>query len=292
MVQHSAKRERVSIVVDSAASLPADVSQHSLLQIVPLNLTIGGRTYLDGSSLNPTDFYRMLRDSATLPTTAGPTPASYLQAFRAAADRVSSILCLTVASKFSSSFNSAATAAHDAKDVIPDVAIALVDSRTAAGGEGLVALEALHTASQGGGLDDVAGAARRVINRVTVIAFLDTLYYLWKGGRVPRIAHAATSVLRIKPIFELSQGDVRIVARPRTHRRAMGRLVELMRERVAGRDGIHATVMHADAEGPADDVRRRIELDFDCEKLFISEFTPVLGAHIGPGLVGIAFWTR
>ena len=292
MAQHSAKRARVSIVVDSAASLPADVSQHSLLRIVPLNLTIGGRTYLDGSSLNPTDFYRMLRDSATLPTTAGPTPASYLKAFRAAADRVSSILCLTVASKFSSSFDSANAAARDAKDVIPDVAITLVDSRTAAGGEGLVALEALRTASQGGGLDDVASAAGRVIKRVTVIAFLDTLYYLWKGGRVPRIAHAATSVLRIKPVFELSRGDVRIVARPRTHRRAMERLVELMHARVAGRNGIHATVMHADAEEAADDVRRRIELDFDCEELFVSEFTPVLGAHIGPGLVGVAFWTR
>ena len=292
MAHHPAKRERVAIVVDSAASLPTDIAQQSLLWTVPLNLTMGSRSYLDGVSVSPTEFYRMLRDSADLPTTAAPTPASYLQAFREAAHWAGSILCLTVASKFSASFDSATAAVHLAKDAIPDVAITLLDSGTAAGGEGLVALEALRTASQGGDLDGVVGAAHKVVERVTVIAFLDTLYYLWKGGRVPRIAHVATSALRIKPIFELSQGEVRTIARPRTRSRAMARLVGLMRERVAGRHGINAIVMHADAEAAANDVRRRIELDIDCEQLSVSEFTPVLGAHIGPGLVGIAFWTR
>ena len=257
-----------------------------------MNLTMGGRSYLDGVNLSPSEFYRMLRASATLPTTAAPTPASYLHAFRGAAHRASSILCLTVASKFSSSFDSATAAARDAKDAIPNVEITLLDSGTAAGGEGLVALEALRTASQGSDLDGVARAARKVVERVTVIAFLDTFYYLWKGGRVPRIAHVAAPALRIKPIFELSHGEVRTIARPRTHSRAMARLVGLMRERVAGRHGINAIVMHADAEAAATDVMRRIELEFECEKLSVSEFTPVLGAHIGPGLVGIAIWTR
>ena len=92
------------------------------------------------------------------------------------------------------------------------------------------------------------------MRRVTVIAFLDTLYYVWKGGRVRKIAYAATSLLRIKPIFELAQGDVRTVARPRTRRRAMNSLLEMMSDR-AGSGRVHATVMHADDAGAACECR-------------------------------------
>ena len=281
-------KSRVAIVVDSAASLPADMRRQSQLHVVPMRLTFGGRTYLDGVDLSPSDFYRMLRESREIPTTSAPSPSSFLEAFRQASEEAEAALCLTVASRFSACFNSAMTAAAEARDTLPQFEVSVLDTETAAGGEGLVAVEAWRTAEKGGGLAEALATAQSVIPRVKLLACVDTLHYLRKGGRVPAIAQAGASLLRIKPIFELAQGNVRTVARPRTHQRAMRKLVELMREGVEpGR--IHATVMHADAADEAEELKRQIEAELSCEDLFISEFTPVMGAHIGPRLLGVAF---
>ena len=285
------QKHTVAIVVDSATSLPAEMNYDSQLHVVPMTLTLDGKTYLDGQDITPTSFYRMLKDSPMPPTTSAPSPASYLESFKQAAEKDQSILCLTVGSGFSSSFDSANTAARQALEVLPGVEISVLDSQSAAGGEGLIALQALRAARKGEGLDGVKAVAEDVIPRIRLLAFLDTLYYLWKGGRVPRIAHTGTSIFRIKPLFELKQGEVSTIARPRTHRRAVKRLLELMRER-AQSGPVHATVMHADALEAAEELRNKVEAEFPCEDLFVSEFTPVMGAHIGPGLLGIAFWSN
>jgi DegV family protein with EDD domain len=253
-----------------------------------MRLTFGARTYLDGLDLSTSDFYRMLRDSREIPTTSAPSPSSFLEAFRRAAKEAEAALCLTVSSKFSACFNSAMTAMEEANDALPGFQVSVLDTETAAGGEGLVAVEAWRTAAGGGGLAEVLARARSVIPRVRLLAMVDTLHYLWKSGRVPAIAKAGASLLRIKPIFELVQGDIHTVARPRTHQRAVRKLVELMRERAEpGR--LHATVMHADAADAAEELKRQVEAELSCEELYISEFTPVMGAHIGPRLLGVAF---
>ena len=103
------------------------------------------------------------------------------------------------------------------------------------------------------------------------------------------IAHAGTSLLKIKPVFELHRGEIQSIARPRTRRRATDRLLSLMTERTAS-GVVHASVMQADAPDDAEALRERIASEFDCKELFVSEFTPVMGAHIGPGMMGVAFW--
>ena len=282
-------RSSVAIVVDSAASLPPEMAARPQFYVAPMRLTIGGRTYLDGEDLSPSSFYRMLRESGTPASTSSPSPGAFLEAFRRAEEEAQSVLCLTVASRFSASFDSAQTAAQEAEGALSGVQVSVLDTRSAAGGEGLVALEAWRAAQEGHSLPQVAAAAEGVIAKVQLLAFVDTLYYLWKGGRVPRIAHTGSSLLGIKPLFELTQGEIRTVARPRTHKRALRRLVELMRER-AEQGRVHATVMHADAASAAEELRQQVETEFSCEELFVSEFTPAIGAHIGPGMLGVAFW--
>ena len=284
-------RGRVAIVVDSAASLPADTAEREGLFVVPMQLAVGDETYLDGRDLKPTAFYRMLRDMTDLPKTSAPSPASFLETFRSAAKGAAAIFCLTVSSRFSSSHDSARTAVREAEGAVQHTEIAVVDSGSAAGGEGLIALEAWRAAQRGESLDGVVAAAEAVIPKVSILAYVDTLHYLWKGGRVQRLAYAGTSLLRIKPVFELSQGEVRNVARPRTGRRAAERLVELMRRRV-GSGRLHATVMHADVEEAAEALQQRIGAEFPCDELYVSEFSPVMGAHTGPGLLGVAFWSE
>ena len=285
-----ANEKKVAIVVDSAASLPANVGENDGLYVVPMQLTIGGRTYLDGLDLAPFEFYRLLRDRAEAPTTSAPSPAQFLDAFERAAQDHPNIACLTVSRRFSSSFDSASAAAREARAALPHAEIAVLDTETAAGAQGLVATEAWRVARRGGGLDEVMSAARAVVAKVSLLAFLDTLYYVWKSGRVPAVAHAATSLLQIKPLFELSGGEIRTVARPRTAARAEERMMKQMRRRL-GPGPIHATVMHGDAEERAEALRQRVEAEFPNRELYVSEFSPVMGVHTGPGLLGIAFWS-
>ena len=283
---------KVAIVVDSAASLPEDINtgDRSPLFIVPMQFIIDGKTYLDGMDLTPTEFYRLLSRMEELPTTSGPSPASFLKTFQTAATQASFILCLTVSPHFSSTYDSARTAVDDAKRMLPHTQIRLLDTESAAGGEGLIVMEAWRVAHRGGSLQDVTAAAEAVIKKVSLFAFLDTLFYVWKGGRVPRLAYLGTSLLQIKPIFEMSRGEVHNVARTRTTWRAADRLLGLIHERV-GSSRIHAAVMHADAREAADQLYRRIKTEFSCDELFVSEFSPVMGTHIGPGLLGVAFWS-
>ncbi len=288
-----AKESRVAVVVDSAASLPADMGppEKTQLYVVPMQLFIEGKTYRDGRDLKPAEFYRMLQSMAGVPTTSGPSPADFLDAFRAAAQGASSVLCLTVSPRFSSTYYSALAAAQEAKEAIPQVPIVVLNTESAAGSEGLIAMQAWRAAQQGGGLQEVVAAAQEVMSKVSLLAFLDTLYYVWKSGRVPKVAYLGTSLLQIKPLFELYHGEIRSVARARTTPRATERLLKLMRQRVrSGR--IHATVMHADALAAAEQLRQKVEAEFTCEEMFISEFSPVMGTHTGPGVLGVAFWTE
>ena len=280
----------VAIVVDSAASLPDEVAKDPRVHIAPMTLTLGGESYLDGRDVTPAEFYCLLRESRSPPTTSSPSPAMFLEAFEHAALEASSILCVTVAARFSASFDSAYMAAREASEALPGIEIRVLDSESAAGGQGLIVLQAWRAAMSGASLQETAAAAEDTIARVRLLAFPETLYYLWKSGRVPKIAHAGSALLRIKPVFELNRGSIATVGRPRTRQRAMKRLVELMRDRVQSRP-IHASVMHAGAVEEAAELRSAVEAEFDCKELFVTEFTPAMGAHIGPGLLGVAFWS-
>ncbi len=283
--------DSVAVVVDSAASLPAWALGDPLLHVVPMQLVIEGRTYLDGQDLSPTEFYRMQRGLSDTPTTSAPSPQSYVAAFEEAGRRSSSILCLCVARRYSAAHDSALVAVRQAQETLPDIQIAALDSGSAAGGEGLIALEALRAARKGHDLAEVVKIARQVADSVSLIAFLDTLYYVWKGGRVPRIAYAGASLVGLKPMFELVGGEVNATGRPRTRARATRRLVEAMRKRVGDRP-VHACVMHGDCLDDAEELRGVLEVEFDCRELYVNEFTPVMGAHTGPGLLGLAFWAQ
>ena len=281
---------QLALVTDSAGSLPHNLCDRYGIIVVPLEVTLNGKTYIDGKDITATNFYQKLRETSILPSTSAPSPARFLNGYRKASTGNLPVLCLTVSSSFSASYNAALAAAEEARHDSPTIEVTVLDTRTAAGAEGLVALKAAHSINQGDDLAATALAARQVMAQVQLVAFIDTLYYLWKSGRVPRIVHAGTSLLGIKPVFELQGGEAKSLGRPRTRRRAKDLLLHLLDQRV-GVGELHATVMHADAEDEAEELCERIESKYQCREIFVSEFTPAMGAHIGPGLLGIAFWT-
>lgn len=282
-------KHRVAIVADSSASLPATGSRPSYG--VPMQLTVGGATYADGHDLTATEFYRLQRRSDELSTTAAPPPGAFAEAFRSAAGEAESVLCLTVSPRFSSTFDSATLAADEVREERPDTRIEVVDTESAAGGSGLVATAACRAVDAGADLDGAVAAIAAVIPRVFLVAYLDSLFYVWKSGRIPRIAYASSSLLGIKPVFEMHRGEVKSLARPRSAARAQRRLVDEMRRR-AGDAPVHAAIVHADAAGLAAELQRTINAEIACVELYVSEFSPVMGAHTGPGLLGVAFWSE
>ena len=287
----SEKSAPVAVIVDSAASVPDEFRVSPLTFVVPMRLHIGGRTYRDGVDVSTDEFYRFQKRKTGIATTSAPTPADFLNAYEAASEVADRALTVVVSESFSAAKRSADAALERFREARPTFEARILDSQSAAGGQGLVVWEALKESLRGSDLNRVEARALEIRERVRLLAYVDTLYYLWKGGRAPGIAHAGASLLKLKPVFELSRSQVRGVARPRTNRRALERVAELTAERNGGRV-LHGIVMHAEAEGMAERLRNLLRARLDCAELFLAEFTPVMGAHIGPGMVGVAFWSE
>ena len=284
--------KKVAVVTDTTACIPQEQVTRYDIEVVPVQLIFEDKTYRDGIDISPTEFYALLRQANKLPTTSASSPDPYIEAYRKASQRAESILCLTEPSNFSAMVDSALVAKEMAKTALPNVVIEVLDCATAAGGQGLVALAAARAAASGKNLDEVMTTAQDIMYRVNLFATLDTLHYLVKGGRVPQAAALVNSLLKIKPIFTLNHAEAHTVALPRTIPSAIKRMTKLMEKKVVKGQRLHVAVMHADALDKAVALRNRIASQFDCAELFITEFTPVMGVHTGPGLLGIAFYSE
>ena len=281
----------VAVVTDSATALPPRLCEEAGLLVTPMEITLGGRTYDDGQDGIGDDFYDLLRSHSEIPRTSAPRPARWLENLSMAKEQADSIFVVTLAANMSAAYDSARVAAEMAREEDPDVEITVYDSRTAAGSEALIALAAARTAAAGGSHEEVTATAHRVGDRVRLVAYLDTLEYVWRSGRVPRVAVWATSLLKMKPVMEMTRGKVQSLARPRSRARAMDRIMIEM-AKTAGALPIHVAVMHADAADEARVLHDQIGRDFNCVELIVTQFAPFMGAHTGPGLVGASFWAE
>ncbi len=281
---------KVAIVTDTTACVPQEQVAQYDIEVVPVQLIFEDRSYRDGIDISPAEFYARLRQAKKIPTTSSSSPGPYLEAYRRASQRASSILCLTEPSRFSAMFESARIAMDMAAEIIYNVAIEVLECTTAAAGQGLVALAAAKAAALDRPLNEVLEIARRTMSRVNLFATLDTLNYLAKSGRVPQAAAMVNSLLNIKPIFTLNHSDARTLALPRTTKSAIKRMLKLMEKNTVRGQPLHVAVMHADVPAQAAAFKNKISSQFNCDEIFITEFTPVMGVHTGPGLIGVAFY--
>lgn len=282
---------KVAIVTDTTACIPREQVEQYAIELVPIDVIFGDKVYRDGIDITPAEFYALLKQADTLPTTSGSLPGPFVEAYHKASQRASSILCITISAKFSGMFNSAQLAIEMTKEDLTGVVIEVLECTTAAVGQGLAVLAAAKAAASGKSLAEVVDTARSVMQRVNLFATLDTLHYLVKGGRVPKAAALASSLLKIKPIFTVSDGEAHPVTNARTNPGAMKRLLKIMGQKVVKGQPLHVAVMHADALDRAITFRNQISSRFNCAELFITEFTPVMGVHTGPGVIGVAFYS-
>jgi DegV family protein with EDD domain len=272
----------VAIVADSAANLPVDMARQLSIEIVPMYLKLGETTYRDGSDLSLTDFYRRLASQRRPATTSTPSPGDFLDAYQRTGQ--TEVVCVTVASLMSASHQEATLAAQRF-----DGRVEVVDSLSASMAEGFVALEAARTAASGASLDEVASGARHLAGRTWLFATVDTFEFLQRSGRVNRLQAYAATLLDVKPVFRFKGAEVTPVARPRTRRRAITRIIDETLLAIGDRP-VHLAGIHAAAEEEAHHLVEQICIRANVVERFVVEATPVIGAHTGPGLVGSAFF--
>ena len=284
------RQRDLAVVVDSGSCLPAGLLREWAISVVPHRLILEGYSYRDGVDIHPTEFYRTLRTGRCTPTTSGPTPSDFLDVFSVAVEAHKDVLCLTPAAGFSVTYQSALAASRMNGDAPEHARIEVIDTGTAGGGTGLLALAAARWASQGLSIQQVTLRVRSLIPRVNLAAFLDSLQYLQRGGRLGKIPALAGGLLNIKPLVKMQMGEARLLAKPRGRVQATTRLLEFLRES-AGTNPLWVNIMEADAASEAGELLPRIKSEFDCRLAITSQFTPVMGAHTGPGVLGIAFYT-
>jgi len=283
--------KKVAILTDSTCCLPPELVEQYDICVVPLEIIYEGKSYRDGIDMTPGEVYKIMRKRQNMPTTSTASAGDFLNAYRRLGQEAESILCITLTSLQSMTFDAASAAREIAKEELRNTAVEAFDSRSVSGALGFIVLEAARVASQGANLGQAVEAARNMMGKVNFLAMLDTLYYLARLGRIARAAAWAGSLLSMKPIVEHSPaiGETTPVARPRTKTKAVERMLEIMAQRM-GDSKVHVMVHHADELEEAEKLAAEIKARFNCLELYLTEFTPVMGVHTGPGLLAIAFY--
>ncbi len=273
----------IQVVTDSASDIPVDVATRLGVAVVPLNIHFGVRTFKDHVTITPDEFYSMLADSQELPKTSQASPGEFAEVYDRLGESADGIVSIHVSSKISGTYNSAVQAARLTS---ANCAVELVDSTQGSMGLGLVVIAAAEAANGGGGLDEVAALARDASGRAQCFTLLETLEYLRRGGRIGRAQALLGSILKIKPMVILKDGEAHPLGKERTFRKALLR----MKETARGFAPVESlAVMHSTspelARELADDLR---DLLPEGAHPYVTRFSPVLGVYTGPGAIGIA----
>jgi DegV family protein with EDD domain len=282
---------RVGIVTDSTACIPPKLAAELGIQVLPLYLAFGDATYEDGLTEQAAEFYERLRSAPRPPSTSAPSPGAYAEAILRAGRDAEAVLCITVSRQFSHMYDAAAQGAALAREQAPRLDIRVLDSTAAAMAQGFVALEAARAAKEGATIDEAIARGEALMPRVQLVVVLDTLVYLARSGRVPRLIVWAASPLQLKPIVAFHKGVYRPVTFVRTMRRAVDRLMQELERRTRGQQ-LHVCVHHTNVPLQAEELAQRVRASLQPKELLVREFTQVMGVHTGPGLLGFAFYTE
>ena len=281
--------QRVAILADSIACLTPEMVRQYRLQVIPINIHFDGRIYRDGVDLTSVEAYRLLEKD---PERFASSPASvgeYVEAYRTAATYADGILCITLSSRLSTIYDMARTAKEEVKGELPQIPIEVLDSNTAACGEGLIVVAAAQAAAEGMNLTDVTGIAQRVSEKVNVIGIMETVRHVYRTGRIPEITARMGSLLSIKPVFSITDGVVHIAGLTRSKEQALKRALTIMRKKVGNRP-VRVAVAHADVPEEGRSLKERIAREFNCVEVWLTDFSPVMGYVTGAGVLAIAFY--
>lgn len=281
-------KKKVAIVVDSTAFIPPDLIEKYNLHVIPLIVNWEGEGYRDNIDIKPDEFYTRLKTAKEMPTTSQPSAGEFHDLFSKLAESYESILAIVISNELSGTLASAKAA----RDMMPDYPIELVDSRNTAMALGFMVLAAAKAVENGADYKEAAEVARSLVDKTRLIFVLDTLEFLHRGGRIGGAQRFIGSMLAVKPLLHVLEGKVESLASVRTKRKAVKHMLDIFEEEVKGKSNIHAVVLNTLARDEAEDVAEEVKRRINPVEFFITDLSPVIGTHVGPGAVGVIYYAE
>ncbi|HEY3310444.1 MAG TPA: DegV family protein [Anaerolineales bacterium] len=280
--------KKVAILTDSTANIPAGLLQQYDIHSVPLDVVWGQETFEDGVTLSPHEFYDRLNNSKIMPSTSQPSVGKMQAAMDALLGRDQVVLGIFLSAQLSGTFQSAiqARALLSAGSEVE-----IVDSQMTTLAMGFQVLAAARAAAQGAGLADCVQAAAQVRQNSGVYFMVDTLEFLHRGGRIGGAQRFFGTALGTKPILYMNDGKIDSFERVRTKGKALDRLLDIVVEKCAGKSPVRLAAAHASALDEARALLAKASQRLNPLETLIADLSPVIGAHVGPGTVALAYTT-
>ncbi len=282
---------KVGIVTDSTNCLPAELVKEYDILVAPMHLIIEGKDYRDQVDITPSEFWRIFKGLKVLPTTSAAGPGDWVSAITEMAKSTDNIVCIPLSKKLSATHEGAVQARDIMKSEHPNLSIEVIDSETATGAQGFVALEAARAAHAGKSLAEVVKVIQDMLPRVKFLMSPDTLKYLIKIGRAPKTAIIG-DLLQVKPILGMVNrtGLVESLGKARGKRKAITMMVDMVKKYIDATKPLHVIVHYSARIEDVDELKEMVTSRYDCSEVYVSEFTPVMAAALGP-VVGLAFYS-
>lgn len=277
---------KVKILVDSTSDIPHDVAKELDIQVIPLNVHFGEKTYLDWVELSPAEFYKLLETSPDRPRTSQPSPGDFARVYEELIKDGSEVCTIVISSALSGTFQSA----EIGKSTLGKGRIEIVDSRLASMGFGMPAIEAARAAKAGKSLEEVTRLARDLCARVKIIFGVDTLEYLARNGRIGKAQALLGTLLSMKPLLTIEDGLVAPLDKVRGEKKVFPRMVELMGEMMEPGKTTKCGITHANCLDRAMALKAEVEQAHKVKDILVTDLGPVIGANAGPGTLGLVFY--
>jgi DegV family protein with EDD domain len=272
---------RVAIVTDSTSDLPAEIRAAHDVTVVPFTVKFGDEGFRDQIDITTDQFLKRLANSESIPTTTQPAPGSFQAVFRSLAADYDQVVAVLNSSKLSRAVQSATIAAQDVAD---EISVEVVDSFNVSLGLGFQVLRAIELAAAGHDAKEIGRFLHADVNAYSLVFFVDTLDYLRRGGRIGGAASLIGSLLQLKPVLRIDEGLVVPYERTRTRAKA----VDALRDFTSGWPAINRLgVLYSEDRAEAERFVANLPFPFPDERITIAQLSPVLSAHVGPGVMGV-----
>lgn len=278
---------KIKIVTDSTCDLPADYFRRYDLGVVPINIQFGTETFEEGISIDQTTFYKKVDELGIIPQTSQPSPAQFINAYRAIAQQgYDTIISMHITGKLSGTMNSAILAAREVAD---EVRVIPFDSLAGSAALGFMCIDAVEMARAGASADEIVATLEQKRAGVRLYLTLATLKYAQMSGRISHLQGFIASLLNVKPIIGLQEGMLLPSGRVRSRQAALDQLLELVKQ-AAGNQPIKFAVIHGEARDEAEKFMARARAELNCVDAFVDDVAISLAVHFGPGVIGVVVY--
>ena len=272
----------IKILCDSITDLPIEIIKKHNIDIVPLTVIFNEKEYLDRVDITTNEFYKMLRENDTMPKTSQATYAQFVKFFEKYKD--DEILYLAGSSAASGTYQSAVLAKGDV-----DANITIFDTFNLSIGAGPLVIKACEMVEKGLSVDEIVKNLENLKNDIEVIFSVDTLEYLKKGGRIGGAAALFGSLLQIKPILTVEDGKTTVFTKVRTKKKAIDKIVNTVLEQNSKSPIKGIIVHHINCESEGQELADRLKNSLGLDNVKIQSIGPIIGLHVGPGSIGVAY---